>query len=224
MTPLRAAGRPSPTIAISTARFTGAGSRPWRSLASVSSTFSPIPGSSSTSLVNISSRVILVMWLARQDISNYKFREACSFDIDIAGIRLIALNITLSMIAEGGEYRIDLFLFFVDLTLAQAGPITCGKPILRATCPSLCHVHFQKAQMHITRALEKAGLNISSSSKLAPKFHVIVTEYVREIQRKRRAAWEQAELRQTSSYNSPCHESNKEISPHGTPVPGTSSK
>ncbi|KAF2300181.1 hypothetical protein GH714_010447 [Hevea brasiliensis] len=60
---------------------------------------------------------------------------------------------------------------------AQSGPITCGKPILRSTVPSLCTVHFQKAQKHVTRALKKAGLNVSSSSKLAPKFHVIVAEY-----------------------------------------------
>ncbi|XP_061991666.1 uncharacterized protein LOC133709798 [Rosa rugosa] len=71
---------------------------------------------------------------------------------------------------------------------AQAGPITCGKPILRSTTPSLCTVHFQKAQKHVTRALRKAGLNVSSSSKLAPKFHVIVAEYVRQIQSTRRAA------------------------------------
>ncbi|KAG2720906.1 hypothetical protein I3760_02G056000 [Carya illinoinensis] len=70
---------------------------------------------------------------------------------------------------------------------AQAGPITCGKPILRSTIPSLCSVHFQKAQKHVTRALKKAGLNVSSSSKLAPKFHVLVAEYVRQIQAKRRA-------------------------------------
>lgn len=71
---------------------------------------------------------------------------------------------------------------------AQAGPITCGKPILRSTAPSLCTIHVQKAQKHVTQALRKAGLNVSSSSKLAPKFHVIVTEYVRQIQAKRKAA------------------------------------
>ncbi|XP_011037036.1 PREDICTED: INO80 complex subunit D-like [Populus euphratica] len=71
---------------------------------------------------------------------------------------------------------------------AQAGPITCGKPILRSTAPSLCTIHLQKAQKHVTQALRKAGLNVSSSSKLAPKFHVIVTEYVRQIQFKRKAA------------------------------------
>jgi hypothetical protein len=78
--------------------------------------------------------------------------------------------------------------FFFSISSAQAGPITCGKPILRSTVPSLCSVHFQKAQKHVTRALKKAGLNVSSSSKLAPKFHVIVTEYVCHIQTKRRAA------------------------------------
>lgn len=71
---------------------------------------------------------------------------------------------------------------------AQAGPITCGKPILKSTVPSLCTIHVQKAQKHVTQALRKAGLNVSSSSKLAPKFHVIVTEYVRQIQAKRKAA------------------------------------
>ncbi|CAK9181998.1 unnamed protein product [Ilex paraguariensis] len=69
---------------------------------------------------------------------------------------------------------------------AQAGPITCGKPIMQSTVPSLCNIHFQKAQKHVTRALKKAGLNVSSN-KLAPKFHAIVAEYVREIQGKRRA-------------------------------------
>ncbi|KAM7487028.1 hypothetical protein LguiA_003037 [Lonicera macranthoides] len=71
---------------------------------------------------------------------------------------------------------------------AQAGPITCGKPILRSTVPSLCNVHLQKAQQYVNRALKKAGLNASSSSKLAPKFHVVVAEYVREIQGKRKSA------------------------------------
>ncbi|ESR63253.1 hypothetical protein CICLE_v10013985mg, partial [Citrus x clementina] len=59
-----------------------------------------------------------------------------------------------------------------------ASPITCGKPIIKSTSPALCSVHFQKAQKHVNRALKKAGLNVSSSSKLAPKFHVIVAEYI----------------------------------------------
>ncbi|KAF5759951.1 putative DNA-binding domain, KAT8 regulatory NSL complex subunit 2 [Helianthus annuus] len=69
---------------------------------------------------------------------------------------------------------------------SQAGPIICGKPILKCTVPSLCTPHFQKAEKHVARALKKAGLNTSSTSKLAPKFHVIIAEYVRQIQSNRR--------------------------------------
>ncbi|KAH7571287.1 hypothetical protein ACOSP7_013700 [Xanthoceras sorbifolium] len=70
----------------------------------------------------------------------------------------------------------------------QTGPIFCGKPILRSTVPSLCPTHFQKAEKHVARALKKAGLNVTSPSKVAPKLHVVVAEYVRQIQTKRRAA------------------------------------
>ncbi|KAL2558850.1 hypothetical protein Fot_03589 [Forsythia ovata] len=65
---------------------------------------------------------------------------------------------------------------------SPTGPILCGKPILRSTVPSYCSLHFQKAEKHIARALRKAGLNVSSTSKLAPKFHVIVAEYAHQIQ------------------------------------------
>ncbi|KAJ0079275.1 hypothetical protein Patl1_23959 [Pistacia atlantica] len=71
---------------------------------------------------------------------------------------------------------------------AHTGPILCGKPILRSTVPSLCSNHFQKAEKHVARALKKAGLNVTSPSKVAPKLHVVVAEYVRQIQTKRRAA------------------------------------
>ena len=77
---------------------------------------------------------------------------------------------------------------------AQTGQIVCGKPVLRSAVPSLCPVHFQKAQRHVSQALKKAGLTMTSSSKLAPKFHVIVAEYVRQIQAKRREAWKTAKL------------------------------
>ncbi|XP_044481601.1 INO80 complex subunit D-like [Mangifera indica] len=71
---------------------------------------------------------------------------------------------------------------------AHTGPILCGKPILRSTVPSLCSNHFQKAEKHVARALKKAGLNVTSPNKVAPKLHVVVTEYVHQIQAKRRAA------------------------------------
>ncbi|KAJ4721670.1 INO80 complex subunit D like [Melia azedarach] len=70
----------------------------------------------------------------------------------------------------------------------QTGPILCGKPVLRSTVPSLCPIHFQKAEKHVARALKKAGLNVTSPSKVAPKLHIVVAEYVRQIQTKRRAA------------------------------------
>ncbi|KAL8122438.1 hypothetical protein AgCh_018966 [Apium graveolens] len=71
---------------------------------------------------------------------------------------------------------------------SQAGPILCSKPILRAAVPSLCTPHMQKAEKHVARALKKAGLSGHSTSKLAPQFHVIVAEYVNQIQANRRAA------------------------------------
>ncbi|KAL6577969.1 hypothetical protein OROMI_010297 [Orobanche minor] len=71
---------------------------------------------------------------------------------------------------------------------STTGPILCGRPLLRSTVPTYCSMHFQKAEKHMVRALKKAGLNISSTNKLGPKLHVIVSEYVRQIQNKRRAA------------------------------------
>ncbi|KDP26917.1 hypothetical protein JCGZ_18075 [Jatropha curcas] len=71
---------------------------------------------------------------------------------------------------------------------AQGRPVVCGKPILSSTVPALCPPHFQKAETYVARALRKAGLNVSSPSKIAPKFHVIVREFVHQIQSKRRAS------------------------------------
>lgn len=87
-------------------------------------------------------------------------------------------------------FEISLFIILLCCVFASSptGPILCGKPILRSTVPSYCSLHFQKAEKHVARALKKAGLNVSSTSKLAPKFHVIVAEYVRQIQSKRRLA------------------------------------
>ncbi|GFZ14341.1 hypothetical protein Acr_24g0005310 [Actinidia rufa] len=71
---------------------------------------------------------------------------------------------------------------------SSTGPSRCMKPVLRSTVPSLCPLHLQKAEKHVTRALRKAGLNVTSTSQLAPKYHVVVAEFVRQIQSKRRAA------------------------------------
>lgn len=64
----------------------------------------------------------------------------------------------------------------------------CKKPILRSINPPHCPVHAQAAEKHLQRALKRAGLNVSSPSKLAPKLHVVVAEYVHQIQSKRREA------------------------------------
>ncbi|ERN20118.1 hypothetical protein AMTRI_Chr06g201610 [Amborella trichopoda] len=70
----------------------------------------------------------------------------------------------------------------------QTGPIVCGKPVLKAVVPSLCGIHYEKAEKHIARSLKKAGLNhMPSSNRPAPKFHILITEYVRHIQAKREA-------------------------------------
>ncbi|KAJ8615813.1 hypothetical protein MRB53_035185 [Persea americana] len=69
----------------------------------------------------------------------------------------------------------------------QTGPVICGKPILRAAVPSLCTAHFQKGKKHVSQALKKAGFT-STASKPAPKFHVIIAEFVHQIQSKRREA------------------------------------
>ncbi|KAF3775150.1 INO80 complex subunit D [Nymphaea thermarum] len=81
----------------------------------------------------------------------------------------------------------------------QAGPIICGKPVLRAAVPSLCALHFQKARMHVARSLKKAGLNMSSSNKLAPKFHVIISEYVHYIQTRRRGTYHRNQIHNKNS-------------------------
>ncbi|XP_076899321.1 uncharacterized protein LOC143553167 [Bidens hawaiensis] len=71
---------------------------------------------------------------------------------------------------------------------SQAGPLICGKPVLKNTVPCLCVGHYQKAEKHVSRALKKAGLNVSSTNKVAPKFHILIAESIRQIQSSRRIA------------------------------------
>ncbi|KAJ6909909.1 hypothetical protein NC652_020805 [Populus alba x Populus x berolinensis] len=80
------------------------------------------------------------------------------------------------------------------LTSAQGRPVLCQKPVLISTVSSLCSMHFQKAERQVARALKKEGLSFSSPSKLASKLHVVVTEFVRQIQTKRRAALKENNL------------------------------
>nr|GMD13120.1 INO80 complex subunit D-like [Ipomoea batatas] len=75
---------------------------------------------------------------------------------------------------------------YVKKTTAT-GPMFCGNPVLRSIVPSLCHTHLEMVDKYATRAFKKAGLNISSTTKFAPKLQVILVEYVNRIQNKRRA-------------------------------------
>lgn len=75
------------------------------------------------------------------------------------------------------------------VTRVHTRPICCDKPILRSTVPSLCPIHLQKTEKQYTMALKKAGLNAASSTKFARKFHVVVSEFVRQIQSKRKVAF-----------------------------------
>ncbi|XP_002988052.2 INO80 complex subunit D [Selaginella moellendorffii] len=70
---------------------------------------------------------------------------------------------------------------------------TCGKPVLRAVVPSFCAIHFQLAQRQAARVMKRAANNNTVpplgafAGKGAPKLHVLISEYVRAIQNKRRA-------------------------------------
>ncbi|KAI4311391.1 hypothetical protein MLD38_036293 [Melastoma candidum] len=110
----------------------------------------------------------------------------CSF----VGCKLKAMALTtfchLHILSDSKQMLYKACVYVIKS--AQAGPILCSKPILRSTLPSYCALHLQKAQRHVAKALKNAGLNVPSSNKVAPKFHIIVAEYVRQIQAKRRAA------------------------------------
>ncbi|KAK8518196.1 hypothetical protein V6N12_017353 [Hibiscus sabdariffa] len=117
--------------------------------------------------------------------SKQKLYKACTYVIKRKEVEVVLARLA----SLGGSNYLQFWSLrdYVKFS-AHAGPITCGKPILRSTVPSLCIIHFQKTQKNVNRALKKANLNVSSSSKLAPMFHVIVAEYVHQIQAKRRAA------------------------------------
>lgn len=57
---------------------------------------------------------------------------------------------------------------------------------MSARVPAYCNVHMQLGQMHLTRTLQGAGLNISSASEVQPQLHLLIAEFVRQIQAKRR--------------------------------------
>ncbi|ONK56830.1 uncharacterized protein A4U43_C10F13460 [Asparagus officinalis] len=73
---------------------------------------------------------------------------------------------------------------FVTKSSGQNGP--CGKPILRAVVPSLCHAHSQRIQKNVSQSLKKFGVNLCSSSRPTSKFSAILIEYIHNIQAERR--------------------------------------
>ncbi|XP_078150288.1 uncharacterized protein LOC144545596 [Carex rostrata] len=75
---------------------------------------------------------------------------------------------------------------FVIKSSPQGTPIICGKPVLKAANPSLCHAHYQRSQKGISQALKKAGVTMpSSSNKPIPKFSLLISQAVHLIQMRR---------------------------------------
>jgi hypothetical protein len=60
---------------------------------------------------------------------------------------------------------------------------TCGKPVLRAVVPPLCVPHFHQAQRQANRSLNKV---LPGGVKFNPKIHLLIAQYVKVIQNKRR--------------------------------------
>ncbi|KAH6757823.1 hypothetical protein C2S52_023270 [Perilla frutescens var. hirtella] len=70
---------------------------------------------------------------------------------------------------------------------APTRPIICGKPILGSIVPSISLLTFKRWK-EFGLCFKNAHLNVSSTSNLVPKFHVIIAVYVCQIKIKRRTA------------------------------------
>ncbi|KAL9248290.1 hypothetical protein vseg_021630 [Gypsophila vaccaria] len=81
----------------------------------------------------------------------------------------------------GCQYPHKLIVNSID------GPLRCMTPVLRSTVPPLCSYHLKIYEQQIRRDLKKCGASAAASNKLASKFHLVLTEYVRLIQTRRRA-------------------------------------
>ena len=87
-------------------------------------------------------------------------------------------------------FHLLVFLKFSACS-GQSGTLTCGKPVLRSLVPLYCPAHVQKQPV---RGVRKANNNVATATaKISrPKLHLVIAEYVRLIQSKRRAARESA--------------------------------
>lgn len=55
--------------------------------------------------------------------------------------------------------------------------------------PPACPTHYRMGEKFLINAVRRAGYAIPSNRELNPKFHVVVVELVRQIQIKRKAAF-----------------------------------
>nr|KYP53507.1 hypothetical protein KK1_024645 [Cajanus cajan] len=68
------------------------------------------------------------------------------------------------------------------------GPSFCNKPALRSVVPPACPTHYQSGEKCLARALRRAGLGNTIPTNRKLKFHVIASEFVHQIQKKRKLA------------------------------------
>lgn len=68
------------------------------------------------------------------------------------------------------------------------GPVFCNKPVLRSMVPLVCPAHYQLGEKCLLRAVKRAGHNVPVNGKPSPQLHLLIPEFVRQIQNKRKAA------------------------------------
>lgn len=54
--------------------------------------------------------------------------------------------------------------------------------------PPVCLVHYQMGEKFLIRAVRRAGCAIPTHRRPNPKFHLVLSEFVRHVQEKRKAA------------------------------------
>ncbi|OIW06483.1 hypothetical protein TanjilG_05254 [Lupinus angustifolius] len=70
------------------------------------------------------------------------------------------------------------------------GPSFCNKPVLKSMVPPACPTHYDLGTRCLVRALRKSGLGntFPTNHKTNVKLHVLTSEFVRQIQNKRKIA------------------------------------
>ncbi|KAE9599614.1 hypothetical protein Lal_00021296 [Lupinus albus] len=70
------------------------------------------------------------------------------------------------------------------------GPSFCNKPVLRSAVPPACPAHRQRGEKCLLFAIKRAGYNFPNNRKPNPKLHVLISELVHQIQKKRKVAFQ----------------------------------